>query len=199
MRHNISTRRLVGLGLLSWLAVLGVDFFLHGGLLARLYTQPNPFLLPPMDAFRRIPFGYLSALLLVALLLWLMLRLGLSGWRQGFVFGLQLGAFLGASLVLGLLSISTAELSLLLAWAIGQALEVGLAGAIVGSGLAGQRLRTIFVRVLALVLLLVVVTIALQNIGPAPTAQSRAWNSHLDKSSGTRFLIPVSWNTVPIQ
>jgi hypothetical protein len=199
MHHEISTRRLVGLGLLSWLAVLGVDFFLHAGLLARLYAQPSPFLLPPADAFGRIPLGYLSALLLVTLLLWLMLRLGLSGWRQGVIFGLQLGAFLGASLVLGLHSISTAELGMLLAWAIGQALEMGLAGAVLGSGLAGQRLRTIFVRVLALVLLLVVVTVALQNIGPAPTAQSRAWNSHLDKSSGTRFLIPISWNSVPIK
>ena len=199
MRHEISTRRLVGLGLLSWISVLGLDFFLHADLLASLYTQPSPFLLPPADAFGRIPLGYLSALQLVALLLWLMLRLGLSGWRQGTVFGLQVGALIGASLVLGLLSISTVELSLLVGWAIGQGLEMGLAGAVLGSGLTGQRLRTIFVRVLALVLLLVVVTIALQNIGPAPTAQSRAWNSHLDKSSGTRFLIPVSWNSVPIK
>lgn len=199
MRNTISARRLVGIGLLSWLAVLGVDFFLHGGLLARLYAQPSPFLRPPMDAFRRIPLGYLAALLLVALLLWLMLRLGLSGWRQGAVFGLQVGALLGASLVLGLLSISTAESSLLVGWTIGQALEMGLAGTVIGSGLAGQRLRIILVRVLALVLLLAVVTIVLQSIGLAPAAQSRAWNSHLDKSSGTRFLIPVSWNSVPIR
>jgi hypothetical protein len=50
------------IGLLSWLAMLGVDFFFHGGLLATLYQQPSPFLLPPSDAFRRIPLGHLAAL-----------------------------------------------------------------------------------------------------------------------------------------
>ena len=54
-RH--SPRRLVFIGLLSWLSMLGVDFTLLGGLLAELYAQPSPFLLPPLDAFRRIPLG----------------------------------------------------------------------------------------------------------------------------------------------
>src|SRR5690606_36135025 len=40
------------------------DLFLHGGLLARLYVGPSPFLLPADDAFRRIPFGYLTFLIL---------------------------------------------------------------------------------------------------------------------------------------
>ena len=98
---HFSSRRLVTLGLLSWLSMLGVDFFLHGGLLAKLYIQPSPFLLPPQDAFRRIPLGYLSALLLTALLLWLMLRLGLAGWRPEFSFGLQLGVLIGGAGMLG--------------------------------------------------------------------------------------------------
>jgi hypothetical protein len=97
-----SRRRLVVICLLSWLSMLGVDFFLHGGLLAKLYAQPSPFLLSPWDAFERIPLGYLAALLLAGLLLWLMLRLGLSGWRQGLSFGLRLGALMGASGMLGL-------------------------------------------------------------------------------------------------
>jgi hypothetical protein len=166
-----SRRRLVFICLLSWLSMLGVDFFLHGGLLARLYVQPSPFLLPPSDAFRRIPLGYLAALLLCVLLLWLMLRLALSGWRQGFAFGLQLGAFIGGTAALGLLSISTAELSLLVGWFIGQTVELGLAGMVAGSGLAGQRLGTLFLRIMALVLFLVVVTIVMQSIGLAPAAQ----------------------------
>jgi hypothetical protein len=169
-----SLRRLVSIGLLSWLSVLGVDFFLHAGLLARLYVQPSPFLLPPMDAFRLIPLGYLSFLLLSVLLLWLMSRLGLSGWRQGFSFGLRLGALISGAGMLGLLSISTAELSLLVGWFVGQSVEMGIAGAVAGSGLAGTRLRTILVRVLALILFLVVVTIAMQNTGLAPAAQSGA-------------------------
>jgi hypothetical protein len=145
--------------------MLGVDFFLHAGVLAKLYAQPSPFLLPPLDAFRRIPLGYLAALLLAALLLWLMLRLGLWGWRQGLSFGLRLGALMGTSGMLGLLSISTVELSLAAAWLFSQILQMGLAGAVTGSGLAGLRPRTLFLRVIALVLCLAVVTIAIQSVG----------------------------------
>ena len=163
-----SRRRLVSICLLSWLSMLGVDFFFHGGLLVKLYAHPSPFLLPPADAFRRIPLGYLSALLLCALLLWLMLRLSQVGWRRGLAFGLQLGVFLAGTSMLALYSISTAELSLLLPWSIGQTLQMGLAGMVVGSGLAGQRLRTLLWRVAALVLCLVAVTVVLQNIGLAP-------------------------------
>lgn len=61
---EVPLRRLGVIGLLSWLSMLGADFFLHGGLLASLYIQPSPFLLPPWDSFKRIPLGYLSALLL---------------------------------------------------------------------------------------------------------------------------------------
>jgi hypothetical protein len=169
-----SRRRLMLIGLLSWLSMLGADFFLHGGLLAKVYVQPSPFLLPSSDAFKRIPLGYLAALLLCALLLWLMLRLRLSGWRQGLAFGLQLGAFIGGTGVLGLVSISTAEFSLLVAWFISQTVELGLAGTVAGTGLTGQRLRTLLLRVVALVLFLVAVTIAMQSVGLAPATQSGA-------------------------
>jgi hypothetical protein len=169
-----SRRRLILIGLLSWLSMLGLDFFLHGGLLAELYVQPSPFLLSPSDAFRRIPLGYLAALLLCALLLWLMLKLELSGWRQGLSFGLLLGALIGGTALLGLLSISTAELNLLVGWFTGQTVQMGLAGAVAGSGLAGKTLKTILVRVAALVLLLAAVTIAMQSMGLAPAATSGA-------------------------
>jgi hypothetical protein len=168
---DLSPRRLVGIGLVSWLAMLGADFFLHGGLLAKLYAQPSPFLLPPEESFRRIPLGYLAALLFCALLLGLMAKLGLSGWRKGLSFGILLGALAGGTSALGLYSISTAELSLLVGWFISQTVEMGLAGAVAGSGLAGQRLRTLFVRVVALVLLLMVLTIVMQSVGLAPAAQ----------------------------
>ena len=171
---DLSARRLVAIGLLSWLTMLGADFFFHGGLLAKLYAEPSPFLLPPEESFRRIPLGYLAALLFCALLVGLMLNLGLSGWRKGLSFGILLGALAGGTSALGLYSISTAELSLLAGWFISQTVEMGLAGAVAGSGLAGQRLRTLFVRVVALVLLLMVLTIAMQSVGLAPAAQ---WGS----------------------
>jgi hypothetical protein len=67
--------------------MLGFDFLLHAGLLAGLYLQPSPFLLPPVTALALIPAGYLSFLLLAVLLVWLMRRLKLAGWRAGAIFG----------------------------------------------------------------------------------------------------------------
>jgi hypothetical protein len=112
-----------------------------------------------------VRLGYLAGLLLAGLLLWLRLRLGLSGWRQGLSFGLRLGALMGASGMLGLLSISTAELGLVVAWLLSQTLQMGIAGAVTGSGLAGLRPRTLFLRVIALVLSLAVVTVVIQSVG----------------------------------
>ena len=50
----------------AWILSLGFDLFLHAGLLAHLYVEPSPFLLPPEEAFRRIPFGYLTFLIFTA-------------------------------------------------------------------------------------------------------------------------------------
>ena len=166
-----SLRRLSVIALLSWLSMLGLDFFLHAGLLARLYLQPSPFLLPPAKAFRLIPLGYLSFLLLAVLLLWLMVRLKIVGWREGSGFGLKLGGWMGGLSMLGLLSISTADTALLVGWFFSQTLELGIAGAVLGSGLAGKSLARLFATVLALVLFSVIATIVLQTLGLAPAAR----------------------------
>ena len=50
--------------LVAWFLSVGVDLFLHGGLLARLYSVPSGFVLPADQAFRRIPLGYLAFLVL---------------------------------------------------------------------------------------------------------------------------------------
>ena len=107
---------LAKIGVLALLAVIGFDLFLHAGVLASWYARPSPFLLPPEEAFRLIPLGYLSFLILIVLLIWLMLKLDLVGWRVGMVFGLKVGALIWGALTLGLLSISTASPSLLLGW-----------------------------------------------------------------------------------
>ena len=166
-----SRRDMLLLTAIAWLAMLGFDFPLHAGLLARLYLQPSPFLLPPLTAFRWIPVGYLSFFLLAVLLAWLMIRLKLTGWCAGAIFGLELGGLTWGSFVLGLLSISTASFSLLMGWFIGQTLEMALAGAVIGSGLAGVRLRRLFGLVIVFVLLLVITTIILQTLGVVPTTR----------------------------
>ncbi len=157
------------LTLIAWLAMLGFDFLLHAGLLAGLYLQPSPFLAPPAAAFALIPVGYFSFLLLAILLIWLMLRLKLAGGRRGALFGLEVGGLAWGAFVLGLLSISTAGVSLLIGWFVGQTVELAIAGAVIGSGLAGTRLRRLFVVVIVFVLLSVATTIILQSIGIVPT------------------------------
>ncbi len=170
---QISARRLVGVILLAWFAVIGFDFLLHGGLLARLYAEPSPFLLPAQDAFRLIPLGYVSFLVFIILLLWLMVRQKISGWSRGLVFGLQVGALAWASLVLGLLSISTASLELMAGWFIGQTVEAGIGGLVLGWGLASNRVWRLLVYVVLFVIVAVAATIILQSLGLAPAVEMR--------------------------
>jgi hypothetical protein len=162
--EKLPTVRLIGLVILAWLTSVGIDFFIHAGLLAELYAQPSPFLLPPEEAFRLIPIGYLSFLLLTVLLLWLMIRSRISSWRSGLLFGLKVGGMTWGAMALGLLSISTASPVLMLGWFAGQTVELGAAGAILGFGLSGTSLRKILTGVLFLILLLVTATIILQNL-----------------------------------
>lgn len=157
-----------GVVMLAWLGMVGIDFLLHAGLLARLYLQASPFLLPPLTSFQLIPLGYLTFLLLAVLLVWLMQLGGVAGARAGFWFGIKLGGLAWGALVLGLLSISTIPLSLAVGWVMGQTLELGVGGAIAGRALALGMSRGLTLRVVALVLICIVVTIALQSIGLAP-------------------------------
>ncbi len=164
-----SKRRVVALTLIAWFSMLGVDFLMHAGLLADLYRHPSPFLVSPATAFALIPVGYLSFLLLAVLLVWLLLRLRLAGWLAGALFGLELGGLTWGAFVLGLLSISTASVPLLLGWFLGQTVELAIAGAVVGSGLAGRRIWRLFWVVAGLVVLCVLATILLQSFGVTPS------------------------------
>ena len=149
--------------------MIGFDFLLHGGLLATFYVQPSPFLLPLEKAFRLIPLGYLSFLLLAVLLVWLSFRLGIRGWRDGFTFGIKLGGLVWAAMVFGLLSISTASPGLLIGWFFGQTIELGIAGIFAGSALAATRMRRMVMMVIGLIVLSLLITIVLQSTGIAPT------------------------------
>jgi hypothetical protein len=147
---------------------LGFDFFLHGGLLARLYVEPSPFLLGPEDAMRRIPLGYLAFLILTLALYWLLRRLHAVGAAIGFRYGAAAGAVVWGALVIGLYSISTARLALLAAWWIGQSIELGLAGAVLGAAASGVPLKRIWFAVGGAVLVFFIATVILQSLGVAP-------------------------------
>jgi len=155
----------------AWLLSIGVDVLLHGGILAPQYVESSPFLLDPSEAFRRIPYGYLAFLMLTGALYWLILRVGVRGAKAGFRYGATAGIVVWGALAIGLYSISTAAVSLLAGWWIGQAIELGLAGAVIGASAAGTRLGRLWTIVVLAVIGSFAVTVALQTIGWAPAVK----------------------------
>jgi hypothetical protein len=152
----------------AWVLSVGIDLFLHGGLLARLYAEPSPFLLPAEDAFRRIPLGYLTFLILITGLFFLLRRLHVRGSAAGLRLGAVAGAVVWGALVLGLYSISTASLSLLAGWWVGQSVELVFAGAVLGAVANGVSLKRVWAVVGVAVVVLAAATVTLQSLGLAP-------------------------------
>ncbi len=149
----------------SWVSVIGFDFFLHGGLLATLYTYQSPFLLSADLAVKRIPLGYLSFLILCFLLFWLARLTGVRTKQEGFLFGLKIGLLTWGAFVLGLYSISTAAPGLLLGWWIGQAFELAIAGFVIGAWIENIGRKKIVLGVAGFLALMVILTLFLQIIG----------------------------------
>ena len=162
--ENNSFWRLAGITLLAWLSVIGFDFFLHASILAPLYADPHPFLLPPERAFALIPVGYLSFLIFVILVVWLMVRLKIASWQAGFLYGLKIGALIWGALTISLVSISTAPLLLMGGWFVGQTVETGIAGLVVGAGLGAEKLGRLALWVIVFIILAFIMGIILQNI-----------------------------------
>jgi hypothetical protein len=165
-------RRMIQVTVLAWVAMLGVDALLHAGVLAGLYATPNPFLLSPEQAFGRIPLGYTAFLLQAVLLTWLCWRLDIRRAADGARFGLLLGGVIWGSLTLALASIAAAPAGLLVGWFIGQTVEMGVAGGVVGAGLKAERLRRVALFVILFVVACLLVTVVLQNIGLAPATRA---------------------------
>ena len=152
---------------LTWLAMLGVDLFLHAGLLAPLYDWDSPFLLAPEEAFVRIPAGYLAFLVLAAGLVWLLPRLGVVGGRDGAVIAGALGAVVWGALLLGVWSTQRPIRPCL--WVGGSARAWSLPWGAPSSGpssVAGDSGRLAW-RVLALVVVLAISAVVLQSTGYA--------------------------------
>jgi hypothetical protein len=161
---KVSRGRLIKISLLGWIAFLAIDFLVHGALLTRWYEQGSLSLLPLEEAFARIPLGYLSFFLLVVLIVWLCMRLELSGAREGLGFGLSLGSFLAASHGLALVSITTIDPVLLLWWSVSEAFEIGVVGCVVGRALGSERLGRLGLLVVVGAVILLVVTVSVQNL-----------------------------------
>lgn len=167
----VSPRRLIQITALAWFAVIGLDFFLDAGLLARFYRWDLPGFLPPLKMFLYIPLGYVAFLLWTILLVWLMIRLPVSGFRAGAMFGLKVGILIAAAGFFGEMSVFAFPAWMLLLWMAANTLIFTAAGAVTGAGLAAPRLRRLALRVVALTLVGLVAGIVLQNIGPNPAAK----------------------------
>ena len=159
-----SRGRLVKISLLAWLAFLAIDFLVHGALLAKSYERGSPALLSLEAAFARIPLGYVSFYLLVALIVWLGTRLDLSGAERGLGFGLVLGSLLAASHGLALVSITTIDPTLVFWWSVTEAVQIGLVGCIVGHAMSTERLGRLSLLVAAGVVMSLLATVAIQNL-----------------------------------
>lgn len=160
--------------LLAWLVMIAVDLPLHAAVLAPLYSRPGPFLLPPQRSFELIPLGYASFLLMAVLLVWLATALQAATWRDGAVLGFKIGALVWGSFALGLLSISSAPLDLMVGWAVGQTLEIAIAGAFVGAVKSGMRYRRALGLAFALLFVGLLTVVVLQSTGIVEVPERRS-------------------------
>lgn len=123
----------VGVILISWMAFIGFDFLWHAGILAAIWTRPNPALLDAEQLFLRIPFGYLAFLVFVVIMYWFSLNIGINDWKNGMLFGVKFGVLLGVANTLGQYSILTVDPIMLIGWAMGYTIEFSIIGGIIGA------------------------------------------------------------------
>lgn len=169
MRPAAPVSRRLWVAVITWLAMLGLDFLLNGAVFARMYQGGAPFLLAPVEAFRRIPLGYLAFLILAVGVVELAHRLRVTGIGPGIRLGLVAGGVFAITWSLSLYSIATVEFTAAMAFAvIWLALGV-LASSVAAWGLERRSLRGLVLRVVVFDVLCVVTVIALQSSGVVPT------------------------------
>jgi len=150
---------------LAWLSMLAFDTLLHGGVFEEFHLLPSPYLPPVPDAYRSgFPLGYLSSLLLAGLLLWILVRAGVRGWWAGLRAGCLVGVLLAGAFALGPLWMIRASVPKVTGWFLGQATELGIAGAVLGSGLAGEAFPKLLLKTVGFVALLLVIAAGLVEL-----------------------------------
>lgn len=168
MVSTYSTRHLVLITLLSWVSQIGFDLFQGAGVFAKLWLEARAVFLPPEQMFKLIPVGYLSFLISSSLLVWLMVRLGISGWKPGALFGLKLSGFLSSSWVLGVASVFPVKVVVLIVWLFVGLAQLSIAAAVIGSGLQSEHLGRLTAKVGVFLLVSALAAVILQNLGMAP-------------------------------
>ncbi len=166
--EKISVRKYALMVLSSGIFMIALDLFLNAGVFAKVWLEPNSFLLNPQLLFRRIPLGYIAFLLEACVYVWLTMRVGARTWKRGFAFGLKVGILLNIASVLGLRSGTTASWPILIVWLVGG--TVLTTGACSMAGLSSERgeKRALISAILALVVAFILIVV-LQNTGLVPT------------------------------
>ena len=150
--------------ILSFIAILGIDFLFHAGIFVRIYENPQPPLLSNQEAFYRIPLGYLSFLMLDLFLFWLIIKFNYKDYIEGLKFGLLYGITLTSGFLIGLYSIIDVQVSLIFAWFVSQVTESGVAGMILASINSGTSVKKIAQYVFSSFISCLVLGIILQNL-----------------------------------
>jgi hypothetical protein len=158
--------RSVPAALSAWLSFLALDFFVHAAVLASWWQSTESYWRPPGMLLSMIPFAYVSFAMYCALLVWLQVRL--LGPRPAISPSLRLagmiGTVLGCSSVLATYSVIRMPLSALAVWPASFLVE-SLAAATASCFIfRSVRPWVSVLKILALVVLLLVIGIALQNM-----------------------------------
>ena len=125
-------------------------------------------MLAPMEAFRRIPLGYLAFLILAAGVVELAHRLGVTTMGAGIRLGLLLGGTLASTWALGLYSVATLSAQVAMTFAAIWLVLLTVAGGVAAAGLGRTRVRGLALQVLGVDLIGAVAVIALQSFGVVP-------------------------------
>jgi hypothetical protein len=168
-----SSSAVVPAALAGYGSFLAVDFLLHAVFLASWWRLTEAYWLPPEQLFQRIPFGYASFALYVAVLVWLLRRL--HGIRPALptaaLFGLRAGVISGLGWALANYSVFAMPPSALLVWTLSLALESVTAATVVAWVSAGSRPWRRTSLVLGVAVLLLVVGVVIQSVWlPTPAS-----------------------------
>lgn len=149
---------------LAWLAAIGIDFLAYGGAFAGLFADDDPTVLTQDQLFQRIPAGYVSFLVEVVLLVWLIRLASVNEPTAAARLGALTGLGFGAALVLGVWSFSPTAVALLLSWWLVLVVQMSVEGWVLATWLAGERRKARTVVALA-VAGSVIGGVLIQNIG----------------------------------
>ena len=125
--------------LVAWTALIGVDLFFNAGLFTNLWDQARePSLLPDAVLATRIPVAYLTFLVAVVALAWLVDREDRQGAAAGAKFGVVAGAVFASMGIIGLWTAIDMTGLFVAAGAVVLVVEMGAAGAVLGAYRAGR-------------------------------------------------------------